>query len=437
LRNFIARIQDPIGFFERLADTYGDVCAYPMLNREVWLVNDPLLIQEILVGRQELFQKAPALKRASLLFGDSLLVSEGSVHARQRKLVQPAFHRQRIAGYAEVMANRAGTLARSWSDGETIEINAEMYRLTLGIVAETLFGSTVQEDAQRIARCLDLLVSKFHLFLLPMANTWLRWPLPGTGDLRAALRNLDAVIYRLIADRRQAGEDRGDLLSMLLAAQDADGSSAPLTDIEVRDQAMTIFLAGHETTANAMTWACWLLARHPAIQERLAKEARDAGAVERTLALDDVPCLNYTRAVMAEAMRLYPPVWILGREALCDLSLGGFAMPRNAIVVMSQWRVHRDSRWWPDPLRFAPERWLEPAGDRPKFAYFPFGGGSRLCVGESFAWTEGVLILATILANWRFSLPNLTTDEPPACTAQITLRPRDGIRLILKRRSAR
>ena len=385
----------------------------------------------MLVTKQHSFRKGKALEGARLFLGNSLLVSEGEEHTRQRRLIQPAFHRGRIAGYAQVMAEKA----RQWTDArranEEIDLAVEMNRLTLAVVAETLFGSEVDAEAHDIAESLTVIIENFNRMLLPFWRLVRRLPTAANRRLREAHQNLDAIIYRLISQRRQEGRDHGDLLSMLLAAEDAENPQKRLTDTEVRDQAMTLFLAGHETTANAMAWTWHLLTRHESVRTKMKAEIDAVLGAERLPGLEDAARLPYTTAVFSESMRLFPPVWVVGRRALEDVTIGDYEVPRRTIVITSQYILHRDERFWPNALEFRPERWLDESAQaaRPKFAYFPFGGGGRVCIGEAFAWTEGVLMLAVMARRWRFeAVPGQAVELNPT----VTLRPKHGLKMVVR-----
>lgn len=421
--------RNPAAVFEALARSYGDVTALRLPLLTIVLVNDPALIERVLVVDHAHFHKGRALEVAKRILGDGLLTSEGEYHRRHRRLLQPAFHRQQIAGYADVMVQHAATTAAAWQDGATVDMAAEMMRLTLAIVGATLFGANVERDANEVGAVLRRLMTLFDLLTLPFADVLDRLPIGPSRTWRTSRQQLDAIIGRMIAERRQTG-DRGDLLSMLLSARDEEGG---LSDDAVRDEALTLFLAGHETTANALTWTWYLLAQHPDVDAQLQAELdRVLGA--RLPTFEDLPQLSYTRMVIAESMRLFPPAWAIGRLALHEYQLGPYLLPAGVVVLMSQWVTHRDSRFWSDPLRFDPMRFYPDAGARrPKFSYFPFGGGPRLCIGESFAWTEATLVLATLAQRWTVRLvPGDAVELWPA----VTLRPRHGLRLRLQRRTS-
>lgn len=409
----------------------GDVVQLRARGREAtYLVSHPELIREVLVTNQRNFKKGRALERARLLLGDGLLTAEGDVHRRQRRMIQPEFHRQHINRYGEAMVALTARRTARWTDGQHVDIHEEMAALTLAIAGSTLFGAEVEHESAEIAEALDETFTTFmRTFYLPFGDTLLRLPLPSSRRFWRSTDRLLASVDRLIAERRATPGDQADLLSLLLRVRDTEGDGLGLTDQQVKDEVLTFFLAGHETTANALAWSWWLLATHPDVADRVAAEAAALGT--RPLTADDFVSLPVARMVLAEAMRLYPPAWAVARRSLGPCEIGGYAIPADALVVMSQWVVHRDARWWPDPDQFIPDRWRDPDPDRPKFAYFPFGGGARMCIGEHFAWLEGVLVLASIARDWRMSVApgaSVTTH------ATITLRPRGGIPVVLHRR---
>ena len=425
------RFSGPLEFFRDLKENFGDAARFTLFNERFLLFSDPALVNEVLVTKQNSFRKGKALEGARVFLGNSLLVSEGEEHTRQRRLIQPAFHRGRIAGYAQVMAEKT----RLWTDaqqaGSEIDLAVEMNHLTLAVVAATLFGSDVDAEAGDIAESLTVIIENFNRMLLPFWKYMRRLPTASNRRLLEAHRRLDATIYRLISQRRQDGRDHGDLLSMLLAAEDAENPQKRLTDVEVRDQAMTLFLAGHETTANALAWTWHLLTQHEAVRAKMKAEIDAVLGPDRLPGLDDAAKLPYTTAVFSEAMRIFPPVWVVGRRALEDVTIGDYEVPRRTIVITSQFLIHRDARFWPDPMEFRPERWLDEQAQaaRPKFAYFPFGGGGRVCIGEGFAWTEGVLLLAVMARRWRFEA---VPGHEVAINPTVTLRPKHGLKMIVR-----
>ena len=425
------RFGGPLDFFRELKEKCGDAARFTLFNERFILFSDPALVNEVLVTKQNSFRKGKALEGARIFLGNSLLVSEGEEHTRQRRLIQPAFHRGRIAGYAQVMAEKARLWTEARRAGEEIDLAVEMNRLTLAVVAETLFGSEVDAEAHAIAKSLTVVIENFNRMLLPFWKYLRRLPTAANRRLRQAHKSLDATIYRLISQRRKEGRDHGDLLSMLLAAEDAENPQKRLTDIEVRDQAMTLFLAGHETTANALAWTWHLLTQHEPVRVKMKAEIDAVLGADRLPGLDDAARLPYTTAVFSESMRLFPPVWVVGRRALEDVTIGDYEVPRRTIVITSQYIIHRDERYWPNALEFHPERWLDEQAQaaRPKFAYFPFGGGGRICIGDAFAWTEGVLILAVMARRWRFeAAPGQVVEVNPT----VTLRPKHGLKMTVR-----
>jgi len=431
----------PLEVLTNWSRQYGDVVSWRIFHLRVYLLNHPDDIETVLVTRQRSFIKGRGLRANREALGDGLLTSEGDFWLRQRRLIQPAFHRERVAAYAPVMAARVAEMLDGWRDGETRDVHRDLMRLTLEIAAQTLFGVSVSHEAAHIDAALEVLMAAnttpFRLY--PLMR---HLPTPGNRRYTHAVRELDRIVYGIIADRRahtsggaaaRSATDRptgnGDLLSRLLDAADEDGSR--MTDRQLRDECVTLLLAGHETTALALSWACYLLAQHREAQESLHAEL-DRVLGGRPPSLEDLVRLPYTEAVVREALRLYPPAWLMPRLATEDLEIHGYRIAKGTSVVMSQWIVHRDPRWFADPERFNPGRWSEEfARKLPRFAYFPFGGGPRLCVGASFALIEAVLLLAAIAQRFRWSLAAAEAVEP---VATMTLRPKGGIWLALSRR---
>lgn len=422
---------NPLSFLENLARDYGDLASFRIGPHRFVFVNHPDYIKEVLVTRQANFIKSRALQRAKCFLGEGLLTAEGAAHRRQRRLAQPAFHRERVAGYGDAMVDYAARTRDAWHDGAEIDVSHEMMRLTLAVVARTLFGAEVESEAEEIDEAFTTVMNGFNRLLLPFSEYFDALPLPGNRRRERAAARLDETIYRMIAARRDDDEERDDLLSMLLRARDDEGDGTGMSDKQLRDEALTIFLAGHETTANALTWTWYLLSQHPEIEARLHAEV-DEVLGGRAATVADLPRLRYTEMVVAESMRVYPPVWAIGRQAIDDFSLGGYTIPGGTMILMGQWVMHRDPRYYDDPDRFDPERWTpERKAARPKFAYFPFGGGARVCIGEPFAWMEGVLLLATIAQRWRLRLAD---DARVAPQPLMTLRPKHGMPMVVHAR---
>lgn len=422
--------RDPTGFLLRMARQYGELVHIRMGPQDIYLLDHPDYIKDLLVTHNDRFVKSRILQRAKTLLGDGLLTSEGEFHLRQRRLSQPAFHRERLAGYAATMAQLAGAMSDGLAPGE-LDMDREMMRLTLSIVAKTLFNADVAGESGAIARALTDVVSSFDIMLLPYSEYLERIPfLPFSRRLINARQTLDTIIYRIISSRRSSGRDEGDLLSMLLLSQDEDDGST-MSDKQLRDEVLTLFLAGHETTATALTWTWYLLSQHPDVAKRMQTEVDDVLA-GRLPTFHDYPNLPYTEMVFAESMRLFPPAWSIGRRSIAEHHVGGHTIAPGAIFLASQWVTHRNPKYWPDPERFDPERFRPEAKEtRHKFIYFPFGGGPRVCIGERFAWLEGVLLLATFARKWRF---HLAPAQRVAPRPLITLRTRYGMRMVAERR---
>ncbi len=421
--NLYAMRRDPLEFFSRLAREYGDVVRFRLGDHphDLFLVNHPDSIREVLVTQDRSFSKWFSVERIKEVLGDGLFVSEGEFHRRQRRLAQPFFHRERIANYATQMSALALRLRERWQPGAVVDVCAEMNWLAMMIVASTLFGANVEHEAEEIRDALSEILDQFERSILPQADR---------ADFEEALARLDAAVYRIIQERRASGEDRGDLLSMLLLARDEEDGSQ-MSDLQVRDEAMTIFLAGHETSANAMAWSWWLLAQHPEVEAALHAEV-DAALAGRAPEMEDLPRLPLTGRVFAEALRMYPPLWAIGRRALRECTIGNYSIPTGSVVLLSAYVTQRDPRWFPDPEKFDPERWTaEARGARPKFSYFPFSAGSRACLGEAFASMEGVLCLAALAQKWRLQI---VPKHPIKLQPQLTLRARHGIKMRLEAR---
>ena len=430
--NLLAFRRDPLGFLQRVAREHGDIIHFKMGPQEIYFLNHPDYIKDVLVTHHQNFIKGRALQRGKRLLGEGLLTSEGEFHRRQRRLAQPAFHRQRVAAYGQMMTDYAERTSERWREGQTLDMSHEMMSLTLSIVGKTLFDADVESEAEEIGEALTAVMELFNAMLLPFSELLEKLPLPQKRRFQKAKERLDATIYRLINERRGSGEDHGDLLSMLLLAQDEEGDGGRMTDEQVRDEAMTIFLAGHETTANALTWTWYLLSQHPSVEAKLHAELEAVLDGGRLPTFEDVPGLRYTEMVLAEAMRLYPPAWALGRLALQDYEVGGYTVPARSLVLLSQYVMHRDERYFAAAEKFDPERWTTEARElRPVYSYFPFGGGPRRCIGEGFAWMEGILLIATLARKWRM---RLVPSHPVRLFPVITLRPKHGMRMTLNQR---
>ena len=433
---------NPILLFEHLR-RYGRAAHYRILFHDVVLLHDPSDIREVLIDKAASFGKDRTQKRMKILLGEGLITSDGETHKRGRRVAAPAFHRQRIQRYAGQIVERAQALSGQWQPDQPLDVAAEMMRLALQITARTLFDTEVTPEIHVINDQVNIVMDLYnYLVALPRAELLLDTPLPGMRRFRKAKARLDQAVDSMIRKRREESvrdgdlEKRGDLLSMLLAARDdqAEGDGRGLDADQLRDQILTLFLAGYETVANALTWTWLLLGQNPEAEGRLHAEL-DAVLAGRLPTLEDVPRLEYAGMVLAESMRLYPPAWAMGREALEDVAIGPYRLRKGTMIFFSQYIVQRDPRWFPEPLSFRPERHTpEAKAARPRFAYFPFGGGGRQCIGEAFAWMEATLALATIAQRWRLELvPGQRIELQP----KITLRPKNGIKVIPRAREYR
>ena len=434
-RHLIARNRsDPTGFMTELAARYGDIVHFRNGFQHVFFLNHPEYITNVLFTHYANFVKGRGINRRRRLLGEGLITSEGDLHRRQRMHTIPAFHRQRVHGYGTVMVDSAAEHVASWQDGRTVDILQEMRRVTMAIVGRTMFSFESVEEIQELSRALENSMVLFKPFKLSLGGLRDRLPLPGVRRARRADEYLEDQMCRMINERRRSGEDTGDLLSMLLAAY-GEESGAHLTDnAQVRDEALTVFLAGYESTATSLLWTWYLLAHHPEVEAKLHAEL-DAVLGSRLPTAADVPSLQYTEMVFAETLRLYPPAWRLVRYAMRDYEVGGYVVPSGSLVVVSQYVMHRDARYFPDPLRFDPQRWTTEARDsRPQGAYFPFGGGPRRCIGEVFALMEGILVIATLARSWRLRL--VAEGAVDIAAAQL-LRPRHPMTMVTEYRAER
>jgi cytochrome P450 len=418
---FLDLLRSPIDFFAAVERQEGRVAEIPMGPRRFYLIHEPAIIQDFLVTQSGRFEKFPQVAPSQGLFGLGLLTSEEPLHLRQRRLMQPAFHRERLQAYAAQMAASTHRLMSEWTADAVIDAAGGMNRLALDIVTRTLFSTAADHRADEIAHELDIVLHSLNRLIMPWGSLWLKLPVPSSRRYRLALRRLDDIIHGFIAERRASGEQRSDLLGMLIDT---------MTDVQLRDELMTIFVAGHDTTANGLTWALYLLARHPEVQQELALQIR-AVLDGHPPGFDDFPNLQAVEHVFAEAMRMYPPVWILGRKALQSYEFGDFHAKPGSILLVCMAVLHRNADFFPEPDRFLPERWKSPTW--PRYAYIPFGAGSRMCIGERFAWMEGVLCLAALLHRFQF---DLTEAAPPIPLGLLTLRPKHGMRLKISERSS-
>jgi cytochrome P450 len=425
--------RDATGFLSKLAFEFGDIAHFRIGAQHVYQLNHPDLIRDVLVTNHRNFVKTRGLERAKRVVGTGLLSSDGEFHLKQRRLAQPAFSKQRVEAYGAAMTACADKFSRSWTDGATVDMAAEMLRPTLSIVGHTLFGADTSSNADELAEAMTVVFEYFHTLTRPFAGLLERLPLPSNRRFSKARALLDETVYRIIRERRSSRCDEGDFLSKLLLAVDDEGDGTGMTDAEARDEIMTMFLAGHETTATMLTWTIYLLAVNPEAEARFHVEL-DEVLGGRLPTVDDLPNLRYTRMILAESMRIYPPVWAITRRALEDYPVGDYVVRAGSIVGMSQFVMHRDERYFTAPYRFDPLRWTpEEAAKRPRYSYFPFGGGIRQCIGEGFAWMEGILLLATLCQRWR---ADVLPGYEPKFQPLLTLRPRHGLPMTLTRRQS-
>ncbi len=442
------KLGHPILLFEYLHRTFGNIACYSLFGTPIVFVNDPEYIREILVNQAPAFVKERTVRRMKVLLGEGLITSDDPIHIRQRRIAAPAFHRQRIAAYGDQIVACAASQSEKWRHradaGAPIDIASASMELSLEIVARTLFDTEVTEDIRRINDEVNTIMDLYNFIVaFPRIELFMNLPIPGIMKFRRSKARLDAVVDRLIREHKAATAagkpDPGDLLSMLLSSRDeqadAQGNFTGMSDDQVRDEVLTIFLAGYETVANGLTWTWYLLSQNPEVEAKLHAEldvVLGTGPNGRLATLADYPNLKYTEQVFAESMRLYPPAWAMGRMSTKPVRLGEYLIPPGAHFFFSQYMMGRSEEYFPEPLKFDPDRFsAENKARRPKFTYFPFGGGSRQCIGESFAWMEGVFSIATLAQSWRLSYAG---SAPPEVQAKITLRPRDPLMMRLEPR---
>lgn len=421
----------PIPFFQSLTARFGDAAHYKLGTRHVLFLNSPEYIREVLIVQQANFIKERTQQRSQLLLGRGMITAEGASHRKQRQVAQPAFHRQQIPAYAGEIVRQSAVLRERWQQNVLFDLHREMMQLALDLIARTLFSTELGPEVNRLNAAMGDIMKVYNaLVLLPGVNLLLGVPFTPLRKFVHARVRLDGAVQRMIAIHRE-GLGRGaastDLLTMILESQESMGWS----DVEMRDQAITVFLAGYETVAIALTWTWYLLSQYQEVQERLHAEVCEVVG-ERLPTYDDLPQLKYAEMVLSESMRLYPPAWAMGRLALNEFDLGPYHLPAGTTVLTSQFVTHRDARFFPDPLRFDPERFTpEARARRQRFTYFPFGMGPRQCIGEAFAWMEATLVLTTILQKWRFIGVAGHCAEPEPL---FTLRPKGGMPLQVVRR---
>ena len=452
-------IHDPITTLSTISQKYGDISYFKLGPKQhVYLINNPDYIEKVLIYDHRNFKKGKRLQIAKNILGEGLVTSEGDFHNRQRRLIQPIFHPRQIMSYASIMTDYAIRFRDRWKDGDIVDISKEMMELTLGIICKSVLSYDVESEAKQVGKALTITRNYSRRLQNPIGHVLDKIPiLPAPRGARKAKKELDSLVYGLISGRRRHQREShnkryDDLLSKLLEAQDSnlDGpasqgsaqssSNGKMSDEQVRDEVMTIFIAGHETTANALTWTFYLLSQYPDVEKKLHDEIdfvlgsinTNGNAVTKIPTAEDIPKLQYTEKVLRESMRLYPPVWTMGRYVENDYNIGEYTIPAGSSILMSQYVMHHDPRYYEEPEQFNPDRWTtEFKTQLPRFSYFPFGGGIRGCIGEPFAWMEGILIIAIIAQKWTMRLiPGQRIKLDP----EITLRPKYGMKMKLIRR---
>jgi cytochrome P450 len=429
-RLFLQFRKDPMGFLERMARDFGDIVRWKIGRRHTFFINHPDLIQDVLVTNCKSFAKVMEASRT--LLGQGLTASTGQLHRRQRRAVQPAFRHERIDRFAEVMVTCAERAQSRWCHGSTLDLKDEMERVSLGVVGETMFGINLEPHAAAIHSAMDATIGSPPNMLLPLARLVEKLPLPKVRRMKAGRAKIHGLVDQVISERRASAAERNDLLSILLLAQDHRNDGDRMTGEQVHDEVMNFLIAGHETVSDALGWTWYLLSQNPEAEARLHEEL-DRNLGDRLPTLADIKALRFTETVIKESLRLYPPLWMIWRRAVEDGPLGNYVVPAGSIVVLSQHVMHRDARYFAEPLRFNPERWTQEFEERlPKFAYFPFGGGPRQCIGDRFGFMEAILVVATVAQKWKF---RLVPGHPVVPHALLTLRPKYGLPMTAHRRN--
>jgi cytochrome P450 len=443
---FLNFLRNPIEVLKDISK-YGDISHFKFGTQHVYFLNHPDYIKDVLVTYNNNFIKSRGLQLAKKVLGDGLLTSEGDIHHEQRQLIQPAFHQDRLKIYTAIMIEYILRMSNNWKDNDVLDVHEEFMHLTLAIVCKTLLGFDIQSEASEIAKYVTTLVEYFNRARLPMAEVIEKLPLSSNRRFRYAKKQLDAIIYRIIDNHQKThitnGIDlhnhdnhHGDLISILLASKEFSSVNETLpqsiSSFQLRDNIMTIFLAGHETVANALTWTFYLLSQNNKEERKLHEEVDSVLGHHLFPTSANILKLEYTEKVFREAMRLYPPAWAVGRQAINDCKIGEYTIPAGSTILMSQYLMHHDKRFFLEPERFNPDRWNnDTRTNLPRFSYFPFGGGPRACIGESFAWTEGIITIATIARRW---IMKLESAHPIALKPLATLRPKYGMRMKIIRR---
>lgn len=422
--------KNPTKYLQDLSNKYGDLIKFKLGRQLILILNHPDLIKDVFVTNHHKFIKSKGLQLAKIVLGEGLLTSEHELHARQRKMIQPSFSAKKIAYYCEIMTDITDKYQNNLQDNTEVDLTKEMMSLTLSIVCKALFDSQVESDRDQIQESLTTLVKMFDEVTNPLYYILKNSPLPKYKKFIQAKEFLDQIILKMINERRGNSENRNDLLSFMLNAQDEDDKKG-MSDKQLMDEAITLFLAGHETTANLLSWTFYLISQNPKVEAKIVEEIKNVLS-NKVPNFEDIPNFVYLKKVLTESMRLYPPAWLIGRINTEDHSIKGYHIPKGTVILASQYTMHRDKRFYPDPLKFIPERWDDDKKTEiPRYAYFPFGTGPRVCIGEQFAWAEGTLLIAMIMQKWRFFLSkNQKIDINPL----ITMRPKYGMKMVVRKR---
>ena len=412
--------RDSLGFLRGIAKEYGDIVHFKIGPIRIVLLNHPDFIKEVLSTQHRNFVKGRPLEMAKELLGEGLLTSEGEFHKCQSRIIQPAFHRNMIESYAPVITKGATRLMNGWEDGMKVEIKEEMTKLSIAVAGKTFFNLDIEKEAPEINQALEDVTSLFDRIVVPFSELLLKLPLPGTIRFKKAKARLDETIYRMIADRRKSKVDNGDLLSLLLRSQEENSGGPGMSDLQLRDEALTLLLTAFDTTSTALTWTWYLLSQNPESEAELHEEL-DRVLNGRLPTAEDISQLKYTRMVFGESLRIFPPTYLIPRQAVEDFPIDKYIIPGGTIILMSPYLIHHDTRFHPDPEKFDPHAWDKHAhGLNAKYEYFPFSRGPRSCIGEPFAWLHGILVLATMAQRWRLKLE---PDHPVELLQRINLRP--------------
>lgn len=426
--SFLEFQKDRLGFLHRVAEQYGDISFFRFGPRNIYFINNPEFIEDVLIKNNRKFTKSKVLQRAKIIVGEGLLTSENEQHLQNRRAIQPLFHNRAIPSYAKIMVEETVKLTGKWTDGETIDLHNEMMKLTQTIVVKTLFGADLGDKTQQLVKSLNYIMGMFPKIIMPFSELLDYLPLPSMRKLRKEMKFLDETIYELVRKRKEKRDEKNDLLNVLLNTKDENGDDF-FTARQIRDEIITFFIAGQETTSNSLCWTYYLLSENPDVEKKLQEEI-DSVLGENFPSIDKLNSLKLAENVFNESLRMYPPAWIIARRAKEDYGINGYIIPKGSDIYMSQYVVHHDSRYFRDPYEFRPERW-EDRSQLPRYAFFPFGGGTRRCIGEPFAYMEAVLLMSVISQRWNLSLqPGFRVEMEPF----ITIRPRYGMKMIAKKR---